>query len=413
MNYLFIHNNYPAQFRSLVEHLAKQPGNQVFFLSEFKRNDVNIPGVQQGIVPVPDAPGGTRGTDIPLIKTQRRAESFALAMLELKAKGFYPDIIYYHGGWGGSLFSGDVFPQARRVNFAEWFFNSHYPYEMNQDDAASQQSISLLAGGYATNHMHLESLALSDLTITPTEWQKSVQPKVFHNSIKVQHEGVDTDFYIPAQEKRSLALQELGLKIPVSAQIVTYASRGFEPMRGFPAFMQSLPLLLDAAPEAHIAIMGDDHVVYDQPRADRRGWLQVLMEQTSLDFSRLHILPASGLIQYRRLLQISDLHVYLTRPYVLSWSLLEAMSSGALVLAANTEPLQEIAEPGVNMFTIPANASTLATPIADPSLLAEQAAALLKQGQATRPVREAARQTVLDKYSLKGNLPKLLKLLHG
>lgn len=413
MRYLFIHNNYPAQFRPLLEHLARQPGNQVFFLSEFKRDDVHIPGVQQGIVPVPDAPGGTRGVDVHLIKAQRRAESFAQAMQELKAKGFYPDIIYYHGGWGSGLFAGDVFPQARRVNFAEWFFNKHHPYQL---DANSPQSLNLLAGGYVTNHMHLEALASSHLSIAPTEWQKSVQPEVFHPLIKVQHEGVDTDFFLPAQEKRSLALQELGLKIPSSAKIVTYAARGFEPMRGFPAFMQGAPLLLDAAPDAHVVIMGDDRVIYDQPRPDRRGWLQVMLEQVSLDFSRLHILPSSSPVQYRRLLQVSDLHIYLTRPYVLSWSLLEAMSCGALVLASATQPVLEVAREGVNMFTAPALEQSplpTLTPVVDPALLAERAAEILRLGDQTQNIRDTARQHVLESYSFKSNLPKLLELLHG
>lgn len=413
MRYLFIHNNYPAQFRSLVAHLSQLAGNQVFFLSEFKRDDVQIPNVQQGIVPVPEPPGGLRGADIPLIKAQRRAEAFALAMRELKSKGFYPDIIYYHGGWGSSLFAGEIFPKARRVNFAEWFFNNRYPYLLDEND---QHNIAHMAGGYVTNHMHLQSLALSDLTIAPTEWQKSVHPQVFHPRIKVRHEGIDTDFFIPSQEKRSLALHELGLAIPPSSEIVTYASRGFEPMRGFPAFMQSISMLLDARPDAHVVIMGEDKVIYDAPRPDRRGWMQAMLEQVNIDFSRVHILSFGSYIKYRRLLQVSDLHVYLTRPYVLSWSLLEAMSCGALVLASDTAPVRELGKDGVNMFLLPASQEVplpALPPIVDPAMLAEKAAELLAMGDEAQQIRAAARQTIIEDYSLKANLPKLLGLLHG
>lgn len=407
MKYLFIHHNYPAQFRSIAAGLARQPDNQVFFLSEFKRDDVTLPGVQLGIVPVPEPPSGTHGVDIPLLKSQRRAETFALSMQELKAKGFYPDVIYYHGGWGSGLFAGNVFPKARRINFCEWFFNSSYPYRLEGD---AQHNIQLMAGGYVTNHMHLQALASAHLSICPTEWQKSVQPEAFHPFIKVRHEGLDTDFFKPGKEKRSVLLNELGLKIPLQAEIVSYASRGFEPMRGFPEFMRAAPTILASRPKAHIVLMGDDRVVYDQPRPDRRGWLQVMLEQLDIDFSRLHIMHFRDYIQYRRLLQLSDLHVYLTRPYILSWSMLEAMSCEGLILASDTEPVREVAQNGVNMFTIPGSGGT---DIVDPAVLAEKVSGLLGEKAGLDNVRKAARKTIQDKYSLEKNLPKLLELLHG
>ena len=402
MNYLFLHHNYPAQFRFTAASLAAQPDNRVVFLTEHQRKDVNLPGVQQGIVPVPQPEKTDNRAEYDMLLILRRGEAFGNAMLELGRQGFTPDIVFDHCGWGCSLFVKDIFPRTRRVSYFEWYFNKLYPQDLRK--AKLEQLPALFAPQRLRNQCQLDALVDCDVAISPTEWQKSQYPPELQPKIHVMHDGIDPAFFSPSGENEPL-LQEIrdsglfGVK-----ELVTYTARGFEPTRGFPEFFRCLPAVLAARPDCHVVIMGADRLVYDGPRPDDRTWLQAMRMEAPVDESRVHILGFQSYPRYKKLLQSSSLHVYLTAPYVLSWSLLEAMSCGCLVLAADTPPVREVLRHNVNGFL---------TPFPNIPALSAGIIELLEKRESCTPVRQTARQTILDNYNVNTLLPRQLRLAHG
>ncbi len=400
MNYLFLHHNFPAQFRHLAGTLAARPGNRVVFLSENRHPGIRVEGVRQGLVPVP-MPRGTRGQnryEADLILN--RGEAFARAMLELDKRGFVPDVVYDHCGWGCGLFIPDIFPEAFRATYCEWFFNSRYPTDLT--GRTPEQRVTAFAPERLRNHCQLDALAACDVAITPTFWQQAQYPESVRERLRVVHDGIDDRFFSPAAEPCFFLRGDRPFSLPEGTEIVSYVCRAFEPCRGFPQVMRSLPLLLEQRPDCHVVVMGEDRVAYDPPRADGHTWLEAMRAELDLDPSRIHFVGFGTYPAYLRLLRASALHLYMTRPYVLSWSLLEAMSTGCLILASDTEPVREVMEHGRN---------GLLTPFDDPRALARQAAEALAHRADLEPLRVAARQTVRERYSLRALLRRQLALL--
>jgi glycosyltransferase involved in cell wall biosynthesis len=417
MNYLFLHHNFPAQFRFTAATLAGSPENRVVFLTEHQREDVRLAGVQQGFVPVPQPKGAKSQAEYDMLLILRRGEAFGNAMLELQRQGFTPDIVVDHCGWGCGSFIKDIFPQVRRISYFEWYFNKRYPQDMSTGNQALLPA--LFAPQRLRNQCQLDALVECDLAICPTEWQKSQYPVELQPKIQVLHDGVDPNFFAPAGEEEPLLQQTLDSGLGVSAsvtprhsrdglfgvkELVTYTARGFEPTRGFPEFFRSLPAVLAARPDCHVIIVGADRMVYDAPRPDQRTWLQAMRAEVPVDESRVHILGMQSYPRYKKLLQSSSLHVYLTAPYVLSWSLLEAMACGCLVLASDTPPVREVLRHGENGFV---------TPFPDVPALAAGIIELLEKRESLDQVRRAARQTVLDSYDVNTLLPQQLRRIHG
>ena len=310
--------------------------------------------------------------------------------------------MFDHCGWGLSLFVKEVFPEARRICYFEWYFHKLYPHDLSQGDR--ERLPALFAPQRLRNQCQLDALVDCDAAVSPTEWQKSQYPAELQPKIQVLHDGLDPAFFAPAGEGEPL-LQEIrdsglfGVK-----ELVTYTARGFEPTRGFPEFFRSLPAVLAARPDCHVIIMGADRLVYDGPRPDNRSWLQAILAEVPVDQSRVHILGFQSYPRYKKLLQSSSLHVYLTVPFVLSWSILEAMSCGCLVLASDTPPVREVLRHGENGFL---------TPFPNISALADGIIELLEKRESLNQVRQAARQTVLDRYNINTLLPEQLRLIHG
>ena len=402
MNYLFLHHNFPAQFVHLIRTLSARPGNKVVFLSETKHPAFQFENVTHGLVPVPqpraEQDPAHRESDILL----NRGEAFATAMLRLRQQGFIPDIVYDHCGWGCGLFAPDVFPEAFRAAYFEWYFTHHYPASLTA--YTPEQRLAIFAPSRMRNQCQLDALASCNLAISPTFWQQSQYPEIVRNRIQVLHDGVDTQFFSPEPEPQFYLQGDNPFSLPEGTEIVSYVCRAFEPCRGFPQVMRSLPLLLEKRPQCHVVIMGEDRVAYDPPRPDGRTWLEVMRAELPLDDPRIHFVGHGRSTAYVRLLRASSAHIYLTVSYVLSWSLVEAMSTGCLIVASDTEPVREVIEHEKNGLLVPFNA---------PEVLAERVAEALAHQDALKPLREAARQTVLERYNLRTLLYKHLALLHG
>lgn len=328
----------------------------------------------------------------------RQAELFANAMLALKKEGFTPDVVHGHVGFGGQLYAPDIFPHAAQAGYFEWMYTD------GADVAFWGGRESVPLGKQIvqrdSNMCVLSGLQAATAGICPTFWQRDQHPEEYYGKLHVLHDGVDTEFFSPNSNQR-FQVDNIDL---TDAEIITYATRGLEPYRGFHTFYRSLPAVLEARPKAHVLIMAHDRTVYGTQRADGKTWREALREDVPLDASRVHFLPFQPYPQYRGLLRASHVHVYLTAPFVLSWSLLEAMSCGCLVIASDTEPVREVMHHGQN---------GLLTDFWDHAMLSRRIIAALRYQSELVPVPQAARQPIEKHYALRILMPKQVQLLES
>ncbi len=399
MKFLFIHNNYPAQFVHLATELSRQ-GHEVFFLSAFKRHDVKIEGVHHIIVSLPSLKKSLSESHKVVQSHLRTGEVFGNAMLQLARQGFQPDVVYAHPGWGGSIYVPDIFPDAAYVIFCEWFYTKGEHYHFFE---RKSQSPIHFAPSRHRNLYQLEALRSCHCAICPTFWQQSQYPREYLSKFHVIHDGIDMDFFSPQPDKEGQEDDIVqGINLSDFPEIVTYATRGLEPYRGFPQFFRSLPEVLAKRPDCHIVIMANDEVRYSSPRSDKKSWGEIMRKEVNVDQSRVHFIRFGPYEEYRKVLRNSTVHIYLTVPFVLSWSLLEAMSCGCLVVASSTSPVKEVIRHGQNGFLVPFWKSPE---------LAKTITHLLEQPQNYNEVRANARQTIHEHYSLEELLPVHIQLL--
>ena len=399
MKILFAHNNFPGQFHRLAVELAADPENRVVFLSHHRRNDINVPNVEWIQVPLPaeeQTPSPARKKYLTLLA---QGERFADAMVSLAKQGFRPDIVYGHVGFGCCIYAPDIFPDAAHMGYFEWYYTNNADTKFFSGNRPV--SLTTKAENRQCNMCTLSALKECVLGIAPTYWQFSQHPQEFAHKIHVLHDGVDVQFFSP-QKTTGVKLKALDLSH--AEEIVTYATRGLEPYRGFHTFYRSLPGLLAARPKAHVVIMADDRSPYGGTRKDGKTWREVLRDEIQVDDSRVHFIPFQPYDQYRALLRASDVHVYLTAPFVLSWSMLEAMSCGCLIVASNTEPVLEVIKDGYNGFI---------TDFWSHEELARRVAFCLANKEKLDPVRAMARKTVLAKYALHKLLPRHVALVRA
>jgi glycosyltransferase involved in cell wall biosynthesis len=315
----------------------------------------------------------------------------------LKREGFVPDVICSHAGFGPSLFIKDVFPDTPLLGYFEWFYHAQGSDADYLDGPVSADDACRIRSRNATILMEL---ANCDWGLCPTVFQRGQFPPAFQNKLTLMHDGIDTDFFSPKPNSRMVLP---GLDLSGAGKVVTYATRGMEPYRGFPQFMRAADLLLKERPNLHIIVGGDDSVSYSRRPPPGRTYKQILLDELpDLDRSRLHFVGPLAYPVYRDLLRASDVHVYLTVPFVLSWSLLEALSTGCLVVGADNAAVREVIEPGVN---------GLLADFFTPADLAAKVASALDQRQAMEPIRATARQRVIERYALTDLLPRHLQLI--
>ena len=408
MNILFVHQNFPGQFRHIAAHFAADPAHRVVALGEaanLKRATGLHPRIELCPCPSP-APAGSA--------THRYLQGYEAAIhrglqcariaSRLKAGGFRPDLIVAHPGWGEALFLREVFPDARLVLYAEYYYHAtgaDVGFDPEFPPAADDPFRVRIKN--TTQWMSMEQ---ADLLLAPTQWQKSRFPDLVQDRLRVVHDGIDTG-RVATNPSERIALVKAGITLGAEDEVVTYVARNLEPYRGFHIFMRALPQLLKLRPRARVLIVGGDQVSYGSKPADGRTWRKTMTDEIGkhVDKSRVHFLGRLPYADYLRLLQISTVHAYLTYPFVLSWSLLEAMSAGCMVVGSRTAPVEEVIRHGengwlVNFFDHQALAATLAQALEQRSELAS--------------LRAAARKTVVDNFDLQNIcLPQQLALLQG
>lgn len=394
MKILFVHQNFPAQFRHIAPELARL-GHVVVALG-VQRTGEPLPGVQH-LLHHPKAQAGLLGPGAAphwheMVSKVARGESAARAMEALRDRGFVPDVVFAHPGWGEPLFVRDVFPQARLLMYGEYYYgqpggDAGFDPEFSVDSLAMRQRTRL-----KNTHL-LHALAEADGVLSPTHYQRSQHPVWLQDRVTVVHDGIDTTRFVP-DPKATVRLRAAGLTLRPGDEVLTFVARELEPYRGYHTFMRSLPHLLALRPQARVVIVGGDGASYGSPAPKGTTWKQHFLAEVAdrIDMGRVHFvgkLPHEVLTQ---LMQVSAAHVYLTYPFVLSWSLLEAMSTGCVIVGSDTAPLREVITHGRNGFL---------TDFFDPQALARQAAHALEHRHAMGAVRAAARQTVVDQHDLK------------
>jgi len=324
----------------------------------------------------------------------------AQAARDLKNRGFIPDVIYgYSGGWSNALFIKDVFPSTPLLGYFEWFsqsqggeynFDPAYPLNEAQEYAIRCSNV--------PNWVLLQACSQG---ISPTEWQRSRFPQEFQSKIEVVFDGVDTEYYQP-DPQAVFTVPGTGVTFSPKDEVVTYATRGMEPMRGFIQFMEAAALLQERRPNCHIVVAGTDQTWYSKTAGNNKTYKDLILERLSFDPARLHFSGWLNRDQYRQLLQISSAHVYLTRPYVLSWSAMDALSTGCLVVASATRPVTEVIRHDYN---------GLLADFFNPRDIADKVCHALENGEDLCHIRQAARAEISEKYSMAVVLPRQLEIL--
>ncbi len=406
MRFLFVHQNFPGQFPHIVRLLASRRENLVVAIGE-EANLLNRPRLHPKVEVKAYKPhGGSRPeTHHYLRDTEsavRRGQSVARVAIELKKSGFFPDVVVGHPAWGETLFLKDVFPRARHVSYFEFFYRSE-----GGDVGFDPEFPEVFDDRFRIrikNTVQLLSLDAADTGLSPTTWQKSRFPREYQQKINVIHEGIDTGKIRPD----SGAVAEVdGVRLKRGDRVVTFLSRNLEPYRGFHVFMRSLPLIQRRCPDAHVVIVGADGVSYGRrlPEGQNYRTRYTAEVEDKVDWSKVHFTGRVPYDRYLSLLQVSMAHVYLTYPFVLSWSMLESMAAGCALVGSATAPVEEVITHGENGVLVDFfGVERLADAVAD----------VLDNPGSYEPMRRRARQTVVERYDLHSVcLPAMLDFLGG
>lgn len=400
MKILLVHQNFPGQFKHLVPALLENAANEVVAFTMSSCPPVDGLRVVQYY-----AAKGTSPSVHPWVEETEtkviRGDAAFRAALKLKGEGFNPNVILAHPGWGESLFLKDVWPKSKLIIYSEFYYagagtDIGFDPEFSINDPGNACRIRMKN---VNNLLHFE---IADAGVSPTEWQKSTFPEPFRSKISVIHDGIDTNKIKPNPD---IWLQFGSLKLTKDDEVITFVNRNMEPYRGYHVFMRALPQILAQRPRAQVLIVGGDGVSYGAKPPAGTTWKQIFLDEVKdqLDLSRVHFL---GHIDYRHfipLLQLSTVHVYLTYPFVLSWSLLEAMACGCAIVASDTPPLREAIHDG---------RTGLLVDFFKPDTLAEAVVKLLESPALRSELGQSAREFAVAHYDLRSMcLPQMLQLI--
>lgn len=395
MKILFIHQNFPGQYKHLAPLLASR-GHQCVALTLRVKEATTWNGVRVLPYTLPKRKAQAVHPWLTDLDTKvTRAEACYHAARQLRDKGFTPDLILAHPGWGESMFLRDVWPDARLGLYCELYHLSDYPHvDFDPEFTAADAELAHLRIRMKNlnNHIHFP---MADAGISPTRFQADTFPPEFRDRITVVHDGVDTDVSRPDPDVR-LSVEGAG-DLTKQDEIVTFVNRNLEPYRGYHVFMRALPRLLKERPKLRVLIVGGDEVSYGARPPNGQTWKQIFIDEVrkdipDTDWARVHFLGRIPHQQFTTLLQISTVHVYLTYPFVLSWSLLEAMSCEAAIVASDTAPVREVLSQGETARLVD---------FFDREGLVTEVVALLEDDDARKRMGQAARAHIVQNYDLR------------
>lgn len=406
MKALLIHPHFPGQFQHLLPRLLRR-GDAAWGIGRDR--------------PVGDIPAGTRfipyrlqrGNGIDThpfaLETESkilRGEAVAELVDRLRLRGFQPDLIIGHPGWGDMLFLDTIWPAVPQVHYVEFFHGVPGTDNDFPDVHSGPKDWREKARTRMKNANNLLNLNQMVCGVSPTHFQRSLLPLWAQDRTRVIHDGIDTEWLCP-DSKAHLTLPN-GRHFRAGDPVVTFVNRTFEPYRGIHIFLEALLRLQRMRPEAEAVLVGRDtpKVSYGARRTDGQGWLTVLRNELGdrLDWNRIHVAGTVSHSMLRQIYRISAAHVYLTYPFVLSWSLLEAMSCGCLVVGSDTAPVREVIDHAHDGLLVPFD---------DPAALAVTLSRALQDQDSTKPLRIRARQRILANYQIEDCQKRWLALLDG
>lgn len=381
---LFVHNGTTGRFNSLAKALAAR-GWTGALISGVGGSD--LPGFRTIEIPVQRF---ERPSD-PLFVANNKALAAGRLVAEeaakLRSDGFAPNLIIGHSGWGEMLFLREVFPETPQIQLAEFYYRAHgadVGFDAEFDNPSLSRDIRL----HANNAFLTLSLSEADRIVTPTRYQAELFPSILRSRIHVIHEGVDTQM----TRAQPNALFRAGDTLLRRGQpVITFVNRYFEPLRGFHTFMRALPRLLDGNPDVQVLLIGSKEPKGYGPKLKAGTWFDRMMREVggSIDGGRVHFTGSLGYDDLLACLSLSSAHVYLTYPFVLSWSLLDAMACECLLVGSDTAPVREMIRHGDN---------GILTDFFDHRALADRLLDVLARPAAYEPMRREARRTVCTEF---------------
>ena len=406
MKILFVHQNYPGQFLHLAPALMAR-GHECRALTDaVNKRTSPVPTLRYKFEADKVDPAATRlGRNYTTMSD--RGVLVARAALRLRREqGYVPDVVFGHSGWGETLFLKEVWPEARHLVYAEFYYGGRgrdVGFDPEFEKNADAFDPVMIAQARAA---HLgQALLHADAGLSPTHWQADTYPPALRRLITVIHDGVDTAALAP--DPSAEVTLPSGARFSVGDEVLTFVNRNFEPYRGYHIFMRALPAVMAARPNAQVVLVGGDDVSYGRPAPQGTTWKDTFLTEVAgrVDMSRLHFPGKVPYETFCKLMQVARVHAYLTYPFVLSWSMIEAMAAGALVVGSNTAPVAEVITDGVNgrlvdFFDVPGWSEALIDALADPLHY--------------MPMRAAARATAMERYDLrKVSLPRLISFVEA
>lgn len=365
VKFLFVHQNFPGQFLHLIRHLVESRQHEIVFITEPNANVINgvrkVPYRKPGL-PSPECHLGARELDGGL----RRADAVFQVASNLQSLGFEPDIIIGHHGWGEMLSLVDVWPRAPIYGYFEFYYNPERA-DVGFDPEFPNNPLDYprIRAKNAINHI---ALNLGQYGHSPTRWQWSTYPDWAQKKIDLLWEGVDLDICRPDAAQRRRPLTIGGMTVKPTDTLVTYVSRDLEPYRGFHTMMRTLPALQKARKDLKVIMVGSDGVSYGVMPPEGGTWRERMMKEvgSGIDMERVAFPGRVSYPDYLSLMKRSDAHVYLTYPFVASWSLRESLALGCAVVGSDTQPVQEFIQHGeTGLLTSFFDQNALATTVLD------------------------------------------------
>lgn len=387
MRILFIHNQLPGQFLHLIRYLTSH-SHQVYGIchQHYQAENEGL-GFQQLFCYQPKSLE-TQSTHHYVTDLQRsvlNAQAVHRVLQRCKQQGLAFDVAISHTGWGDALYFKAVYPQTPLIGYVEFFFHASGAdagfdplYPVSADRALQIKTL---------NSQLLLGMNECDALVTPTRWQQSLFPEHYQSLINVIHEGVDIDICRP-KDQVCFTLPN-GCQLTRDDEVVTYSARNLEPYRGFPVFMKAVELICQRRPNCHIVITGGDEISYSRRLPEGQCYRELALEKVNIPTDRVHFLGRVSYQTHVQLLQLSSCHVYLTYPFVLSWSFIEAMACGCVMIASNTQPVLDVLQPGIN---------GLCVDFFDHQQIANQVDLVLNDPQRKKSLASAARKTIENHY---------------
>ena len=408
MHVLYVHPNFPAQFGHIAHALVQKPGWKATFVNQA------VGGSQGGIdcIQYKTTGGATKQNHFCTRTFENAVWNCDGVYQALKARpDIRPDLIVGHSGFGTTLFLRELYPDVPLINFGEYYYHTSGPdNDMGfRHDLKWEMTDAHLHRARCRNAMILLDLQNCDAAYTPTQFQLSRFPAEYRRKLRVIFDGVDRSVYHgydetlrPPPEQRMLR-KMAGIDVPAGTRVVTYVSRGFESMRGFDQFIKTATIIAKQYPDVVFFVVGSDRICYggDESHTGGKTFKEWVLEREKPDLSKFAFVGRLAPQHLGRLLAASDLHIYLTVPFVLSWSLMDALSCGAVVLGSDTAPVREMIRDGE---------TGLLADFFDPEAMAAKAVNVLRDPAAFRPLGRAAEKMIVNRYSLDVVLPEMVRM---